>query len=80
MPSQYHYRSSVGTLWIRQQHGSTGRWVLGVDETPLGTYQSAEAAADDVRGQHTGWPDWDSNDTIVAPRELSEWADGPAAA
>ena len=43
------------------------------DRELLGSYHSAEAAADDVYTQHTGWHEWDVPGRNNAPRDLGEW-------
>jgi hypothetical protein len=78
MAIDYHYRTSVGTFWIRPQPGHSGRVELGVDQQLLGSYHSAAAAADDMRGHHTGWSDWDALTNAPAPCDLSEWSIGLA--
>jgi hypothetical protein len=71
----FHYVSPVGVLWIKPQPG-TDRVALGIDEEPLGSYHTPQAAADDVYTQHTGSHAWDSLTNVRLPRDLSEWEPG----
>jgi hypothetical protein len=76
---EYYWRSPVGMFWIRPQPGHPGRYSLGnAIEGALGSYRSAEAAADDFAGGHTGWKDWDLIFRYVrnVPRDLTEWHRG----
>jgi hypothetical protein len=69
----YSYKTPAGTFWISPQPDSPGRVQLGVDDTVLGSYDSAGAAADDFSGGHTGWAEWDRRSHRDAPTDLSEW-------
>lgn len=66
----YCFRSSVGLFWIRRRGG---RFILGIEEEPLGSYQSPVAAADDVYTRATGHGAWDVRNDPNAPTDLSEW-------
>jgi hypothetical protein len=72
----YHYKSLVGTFWICPEPNNPSRYLLGIDDTALGSYHSSEAAADDVYTQSTGWSDWDMLDPVVEPTDLSKWEKG----
>lgn len=69
----YFFPTDVGTFWIRPDPAFPGRVCLGVDEEAIGSYPSPEAAADDFRGRHTGWPAWDSRPDLRAPMDLTGW-------
>lgn len=72
----YYYRTSAGTFWIRPQPPKPGRVWLGVDETPLGSYDTAEEAAADFANQRTGWSRWDRLEHPKAPDGLRDWQRG----
>ena len=70
----YYYETPIGTLWIRPQPDSHGRVQLGInDDMPVGSYHSAESAAEEVRSQTTGIHQWDTLRNIHPPSDLSEW-------
>jgi hypothetical protein len=48
-------------------------YLLGIDEDALGSYNSSEAAADDVYTQTTGFSSWDALPNISGPTDLGEW-------
>ena len=74
----YHYKTRVGTFWIAPQPNVPGRFWLGVDDEALGSYHSAEAAADDVYSQSTGYYEWDAiEEPVTSPCDLSDWIKGP---
>jgi len=74
--ASYHFQTEIGTFWIRPHFGSTGMVQLGVDRTPIGSFRSPQAAADDFRERRTGWYEWDCRSELPAPRDLAEWAKG----
>jgi len=65
--------TGIGTFWIRFDPRTRTRFLLGIDQEPLGWYYSPEAAADDVFLQNPGWPQWDSLSATIRPKSLSEW-------
>ena len=70
----YFKRTGVGTFWIRPFERQWGLFVEHHgDMEYLGSYDSPEAAADDVYTQHTGWDAWDGPDRPEAPADLGEW-------
>lgn len=78
MQVEYHYRSPVGVLWIaRDPHHQAQVW-LGMNETPLGSYSSPEAAAEAVRASRSGWHPLDELHHSHRPHALAEWQAGPA--
>ncbi len=76
MGGWFHYKTSVGTVWIRPQPDALGRFELGIDNESLGSYHSPVAAADDVYTGHTGWFELDTLDGSILPCDLSEWEKG----
>ncbi len=73
----YSYVSDVGTFWIKPLPGRSGRFLLGVDETPLGSYLRPEDAARDVHAHRTSWREWDSLPAADEPVDLTAWQSGP---
>jgi hypothetical protein len=73
--AKYHYRTSVGTVWIKPQPG-TDRYWLGIEAERLGSYQSPGSAADDVYTGSSGWPPLDRLPRAEKPRDISEWETG----
>ncbi len=67
------YQTEIGVLWIRFDPRTRTRFLLGIDDEPLGWYYSPEAAADDVFLQKTGWSEWDSLSSPVKPKDLTDW-------
>lgn len=68
------YHSPVGEMTIRYNR-QTDRFELFISGIPIGSYSSADKAADDVYCFETGFPDWDSLDGAVddVPSDISEW-------
>lgn len=69
----WFYKTEKGTFWIRFVPRGRGVFVLGMGDRELGYYSSAEAAVDDVYLGKTGIPEWDHQNTMYAPGDLSEW-------
>jgi len=71
----YIYNSEIGRFEIRQ----TGhkRYNLWINEEMLGTYESAELAAEDVADFETDYPRWDTfkNELENVPADLSQWVE-----
>ncbi|HQN18920.1 MAG TPA: hypothetical protein PKV86_07270 [Syntrophobacteraceae bacterium] len=67
------YQTEIGVLCIRFDPRTRTRFLLGIDDEPLGWYYSPEAAADDVFLQKTGWSEWDSLSSPVKPKDLTDW-------
>jgi len=65
------YRSRFGLLAIRPARN--GRWNLWIGDDIYGQYHSPIAAADDVYMQATGHYEWDDQDNLMEPCDLSEW-------
>jgi hypothetical protein len=70
----YFKATSVGAFSIRPDRSN--RWGLYIesdgDEEFLGSYDSADAAADDIFIQHTGCGEWDIPARINAPTKRTE--------
>ena len=70
----YTYNSDIGTFEIKQ----TGyeMYELWIGEELLGSYESAEFAAEDVSNFNTGYIEWDNfqNKLHNFPSNLSNWA------
>lgn len=71
----YIYKSPVGVFWIKLHNG---RFVLGIDNQMLGSYNSAVAAADDVYTFSTGCFKWDKHCADIdyqlnVPTDIYEW-------
>jgi hypothetical protein len=69
----WQYRTEIGVFWIRFDPRTRTRFVLGIEEEPLGWYYSPEAAADDVFLQKTGCSEWDLLAATSKPTDLSQW-------
>ncbi len=71
----YIYNSEIGRFEIRQ----TGhkRYDLWINEEMLGSYESAERAAEDVANFQTDHPQWDTfkNELENVPSDLNEWTE-----
>jgi hypothetical protein len=71
----YIYHSEIGRFEIRQ----TGhrRYNLWIDEEMLGTYESAERAAEDVANFETDHLRWDTfkNELENVPSGLDQWVE-----
>jgi hypothetical protein len=65
--------TEIGRFWIRFDPRTRHRFLLGIDDEPLGWYYSPEAAADDVVLQKTGWPSWDHLSGAGKSAEFSCW-------
>lgn len=72
----YHCKTKAGVFWIAPQPGTLGRFSLGINDLPLGSYHTPEAAADEVHCHATGWGDWDILVSVNFPAELSDWTRG----
>ena len=71
----YHFKSVVGTFWIRQERDKSWSLSIGDEGTieVLGYYCSAFEAADSVHMQCTGWDEWDRRADNDAPATLQAW-------
>ena len=67
----YEYKSKIARMSIRP--GENGKWALWIEDCIYGPYHSPEAAADDVYMQATGHYEWDTQNEITEPCDLSEW-------
>jgi len=74
----WHLKTRQGTFWIIPAENKKGVW-LGVDDQPLGHYDSPDAAFHDVHDQQTGFYAWDVNHKIKPPESLTEWEEGEPA-
>lgn len=72
---EYRWRSPVGVWRIR--HRADGRWTLLIEQEPLGSYATANMAADDVHQHATGHYPWDNlmlgPHAYSAPEDVSGW-------
>ncbi|MCJ7765668.1 MAG: hypothetical protein MUP09_06980 [Thiovulaceae bacterium] len=71
--SSYSYNAGIGTFEIREVAHAT--YELWIGEELLGSYESAEFAAQDVANFNTDYPEWDrfKNELENFPSALSEW-------
>jgi len=67
------YRSTCGLFTIKVE--PDGRYGLWLEEELLGTYETAALAADDVYTQSTGAYEWDDQEPVEEPSDLSKWDD-----
>jgi len=71
----YVYNSDVGRFEIRQIGHK--RYELWINEEMLGSYDSAERAAQDVANFNTDYVEWDrfKNELENFPTSLGKWAE-----
>ncbi|RLA72591.1 MAG: hypothetical protein DRG24_02540 [Epsilonproteobacteria bacterium] len=71
----YIYNTDIGTFEIKQIEHL--RYELWIEEELLGSYESAEIAAEDVATFNTDYMEWDEfeNELEHYPRTLSEWTE-----
>jgi hypothetical protein len=69
----YIYRSRVGTFSIEPDEMDVDMLKLCVGGFWLGSYETAEEAAQSVYLRETGWSEWDCLKDSDAPCDLSEW-------
>ena len=69
----YIYNSDIGTFEIIQTRHEM--YELWIGEELLGSYESAESAADDVSNFNTGYLEWDKfhNELEGFPSKIDEW-------
>ena len=70
----YTYSSNIGTFEIKQIERD--RYELWIENELIGSYESAEFAAEDVSSFNTGYNEWDKfhNDIQDFPSNIREWA------
>lgn len=71
----WHLRTKQGTFWVIEAP-SSNKYLLGVDNSELGIYDDADAAAKDVRNQATGHFPWDCQSRVQAPELVASWTVG----
>jgi hypothetical protein len=71
----WHLRTRQGTFWVIESQ-ETHKYVLGVNNDELGSYDDADAAAKDVHNQATGYFPWDCQSHAKAPDHVSNWVQG----
>ena len=71
----YTYNSAIGTFEIK--HISHERYELWIEDEMLGSYESAEFAAQDVAEFNTDYIEWDrfENELEHFPFNLSQWVE-----
>ncbi len=71
----YIYNTDIGTFEIKKIEHL--RYELWIEEELLGSYESAEKAAEDVATFNTDYMEWDEfeNELEHYPRTLSEWSE-----
>jgi len=69
----YIFRSSRGTFTIGPDCTTPDCYELCIGGMWLGTFETAEKAAEAVCLRCTGWYDWDRREATEPPRDLSEW-------
>ncbi len=65
------FKTKFGTLRIEKLPNS--RYGLYLEDELLGSYHSAEAAAEIVYSCTTGHDGWDGGGPVVAPKDLTDW-------
>ncbi len=70
----WHFKTLCGIFWLVPEETQEGtRFFLGVDEEPLGSYISHEAALMDINHHTTGYLDWDTHAKTQVPTQLELW-------
>lgn len=64
-------RTHAGLFWI--EPAPRKGWRLGIDDEPLGWYETPDQAAGDVYLQSTGCFEWDDGPTPDSPADLGDW-------
>jgi hypothetical protein len=67
------FRSRAGTFTIATDPTVPDCYELCIGGMWLGTYETAEKAAQDVFMRCTGWHDWDRKKEGECPCDLTEW-------
>jgi len=69
----YHYQTRKGLASIRY-NAETRRYIAFFTDEPLGSYHSAEQAADDLAGGHThSHSSGVDTESLGIPGDLSDW-------
>lgn len=71
----WHLKTKQGTFWVIESP-DTKKYLLGVNNDELGTYESADSAAQDVKDQVTGFLQWDCQSRVRIPTDLESWSQG----
>jgi hypothetical protein len=71
--NSYSCETKVGIFWIKPIAKKT--YGLLINNNMLGSFRSADEAADNVYRHESGWKEWDAlqGDDQNAPAELSGW-------
>ncbi len=69
----YVFRSKAGTFTIAADPTVSGHYELCIGGMWLGTFESAQLAAENVYRRCTGWHDWDRRGEPECPSGLDEW-------
>ena len=68
----WSYQSPIGTMRIRSEKE---RYILWIGDTRIGSYSTAEKAADDVTLFATGYDGWDNlHSSVTPPSGIEEWS------
>lgn len=68
---KYFYKTAFGTFWIVP--APQGGYNLTIHDETVNWAHCAEALADDVFTCHSGFDDWDEQDCVEQPTDLTEW-------
>ncbi|MEN6466771.1 MAG: hypothetical protein ABFD62_16465 [Syntrophaceae bacterium] len=69
----YIFRSCAGTFTILPDDQNPGMYQLCLGGMWLGSYETAEKAAESIPCKQTGWLDWDSRGSQDCPQSLQDW-------
>lgn len=72
----WHLKTKMGVFWVIPVADVGNKYYLGVNDEALGEYKDAEAAANDVHNQATGYFKWDSQARVKVPAHINEWQEG----
>lgn len=71
MSNCYRYFTRAGEFRIVQEQ--SGRWLAMFEDENIGSYNSPQAALDDLSGGHTDWPSCGDPSEFGLPDDLSDW-------
>ncbi len=67
----YNFKTLIGLFTIKSY--ANGGYILFLNDNAMGSYDSAEAAAENVAMCKTGIYEWDKQGSVEEPKSLSDW-------
>ena len=68
----WHFRTLAGIFWIVRAEDSE-KFFFGVDEEPLGAYNSYQYVLDSINSHTTGYLAWDTRTQMRVPACIEGW-------